>query len=209
MSLTNLNLAPMNHLKQPLIDLNLEPTEPKYNMESNLELNLSHLNVRDTISLIDLNCKSKEAEEEENIIFNDVYQNLDEISNSFYGPDTEVFTGEMSLNLLPNGRRRGQAPIPASVKWNKKPNWLPVGWWVDYKVRPGSNSNKMFTYTNFIDPVTGRKFRSKKEVDRYLNQETVIESGNAPAANPNQSQLRATVWGRKGKRGRSAIKVNH
>ncbi|GMP88358.1 hypothetical protein CsSME_00040383 [Camellia sinensis var. sinensis] len=49
----------------------------------------------------------------------------------------------------------------------KRPEWLPWGWWIDYRARSsGASAGLVDKY--YFDPVSGRRFRSKKEVDYFL-----------------------------------------
>ncbi|XP_047319129.1 methyl-CpG-binding domain-containing protein 5-like [Impatiens glandulifera] len=49
----------------------------------------------------------------------------------------------------------------------ERPDWLPEGWGFDFRIRNSGVSAG--TYDRYyIDPVSNRRFRSKKEVEHYL-----------------------------------------
>ncbi|KAL1832285.1 hypothetical protein ACET3Z_001936 [Daucus carota] len=58
----------------------------------------------------------------------------------------------------------GSDPVAGS---NKSPGWLPAGWTVTYKTRTsGATAGTVDKY--YVEPITGARFRSKVEVERYL-----------------------------------------
>jgi hypothetical protein len=63
-------------------------------------------------------------------------------------------------------RKKGQ-PQVASGAFPERPSWLPEGWGAECKVRTsGASAGSFDKY--YIEPVSGRKFRSKVEVEYFL-----------------------------------------
>ncbi|KAG5517188.1 hypothetical protein RHGRI_037825 [Rhododendron griersonianum] len=75
----------------------------------------------------------------------------------------------------PSSGRKGQKPAQAGVSGAtpERPNWLPEGWRMECKVRTsGATAGSFDRY--YIEPASGRRFRSKVEVDYFL------QTGNKP-----------------------------
>ncbi|XP_050369643.1 methyl-CpG-binding domain-containing protein 5-like [Argentina anserina] len=57
-------------------------------------------------------------------------------------------------------------------------DWLPAGWRVEYKVR-SSGATAGITDRYYYDPVSGRRFRSKKEVLRFMETGTLKKNADS------------------------------
>ncbi|CAL5352559.1 unnamed protein product [Camellia sinensis] len=97
---------------------------------------------------------------------------------------------ETTTKPLPLQRWKRQPALTVlSVPLQKRPEWLPWGWWIDYRARSSGASaglvDKLWSICRirfrtrlhccvdgigyyYFDPVSGRRFRSKKEVDYFL-----------------------------------------
>ncbi|CAL5423959.1 unnamed protein product [Camellia sinensis] len=97
---------------------------------------------------------------------------------------------ETTTKPLPLQRWKRQPALTVlSVPLQKRPEWLPWGWWIDYRARSSGASaglvDKLWSIYRirfrtrlhccvdgigyyYFDPVSGRRFRSKKEVDYFL-----------------------------------------
>ncbi|XP_004294545.1 PREDICTED: methyl-CpG-binding domain-containing protein 5-like [Fragaria vesca subsp. vesca] len=70
------------------------------------------------------------------------------------------------------GRAKAKGSDPMSM------DWLPAGWRVEYKVR-SSGATAGSTDRYYHDPVSGRRFRSKKEVLHFLETGTPKKNTNS------------------------------
>ncbi|KAL6204580.1 hypothetical protein ACLB2K_021847 [Fragaria x ananassa] len=70
------------------------------------------------------------------------------------------------------GRAKAKGSDPMSM------DWLPAGWRVEYKVR-SSGATAGSTDRYYHDPVSGRRFRSKKEVLHFLETGTPKKNANS------------------------------
>ncbi|KAL6195575.1 hypothetical protein ACLB2K_031193 [Fragaria x ananassa] len=70
------------------------------------------------------------------------------------------------------GRAKAKGSDPMSM------DWLPAGWRVEYKVR-SSGATAGSTDRYYYDPVSGRRFRSKKEVLHFLETGTPKKNANS------------------------------
>ncbi|KAG8663056.1 hypothetical protein MANES_01G173632v8 [Manihot esculenta] len=95
----------------------------------------------------------------------DSYQAAPHSSSSANAVETETPTPKQ-----PKSRRK--VPVTMSPGASESANWLPPGWLVEDRVRTsGATAGTVDKY--YIEPVTGRKFRSKKEVQYYLETGTL------------------------------------
>ncbi|KAL6341644.1 hypothetical protein AAG906_032765 [Vitis piasezkii] len=85
------------------------------------------------------------------------------------------------------GRKRA-SEATASMASVEREDWLPPGWIVEGRVRSsGASAGSRDKY--FIEPITGRRFRSKKEVRYYLETGEVRKK---PKKNPDNSPEKGT-----------------
>ncbi|CAK9159079.1 unnamed protein product [Ilex paraguariensis] len=97
-----------------------------------------------------------------------------------------VMTTESATQIIvwsPPSRqlKRGPDLEAVSATLAERPEWLPEGWLVDTKT-PSSEVTAGLEDRYYVEPVSGRRFRSKKEVFYFL------ETGNMPSKgkpNPN------------------------
>uniref|UniRef100_A0A7C8ZQK5 MBD domain-containing protein n=1 Tax=Opuntia streptacantha TaxID=393608 RepID=A0A7C8ZQK5_OPUST len=67
----------------------------------------------------------------------------------------------------PSDRQEGSGPLSDDAALTSKPDWLPSGWKFIERVRSsGASAGTRDKY--YLDPVSNRQFRSKKEVLYYL-----------------------------------------
>ncbi|RAL38266.1 unnamed protein product [Cuscuta campestris] len=69
----------------------------------------------------------------------------------------------------------------------ERPSWLPENWKMDVRVRnSGATAGTVDRY--YIDPVSGKRFRSSKEVLHYLETGSKRKPSESPGANPKQQK---------------------
>ncbi|PSR89842.1 Methyl-CpG-binding domain-containing protein [Actinidia chinensis var. chinensis] len=69
----------------------------------------------------------------------------------------------------------------------ERPSWLPEGWRVDYRVRSsGASAGTVDRY--YFEPASGRKFRSRKEVEYFLQTGSKRKKTANPDADANSQE---------------------
>ncbi|KAJ7969434.1 Methyl-CpG-binding domain-containing protein [Quillaja saponaria] len=92
---------------------------------------------------------------------------------------------------LPRGRRKGSESTAGSAS-SERPDWLPSGWIIEDRVRSsGATAGTKDKY--YLEPGSGRRFRSSKEVLYFLETGTlrkkrkVVENSDADVASMEDS----------------------
>ncbi|KAL7174000.1 hypothetical protein ACSBR2_033284 [Camellia fascicularis] len=82
--------------------------------------------------------------------------------------DASNCTETSATESTPPRGRRGAPPQAVPVELlPERPKWLPESWVMDCRIRTsGASAGSIDRY--YFDPVSGRRFRSKKEVDYFL-----------------------------------------
>ncbi|XP_047316578.1 methyl-CpG-binding domain-containing protein 5-like [Impatiens glandulifera] len=74
----------------------------------------------------------------------------------------------------------------------ERPDWLPEGWGFDFRIRNSGVSAG--TYDRYyIDPASNRRFRSKKEVEHYLETGMLKRPENTPLSSSKSQKGKASV----------------
>ncbi|GFQ05901.1 methyl-cpg-binding domain-containing protein 5 [Phtheirospermum japonicum] len=99
------------------------------------------------------------------------HQQQEQTPNAGFGPGVVIAAepismlrpGEDSVETTPRSAARRRNPEEMS----KRPNWLPVDWKIDLRIRSsGATAGLIDRY--FIEPSGQRRFRSKNEVLHFL-----------------------------------------
>ncbi|XP_052187539.1 methyl-CpG-binding domain-containing protein 6-like isoform X3 [Diospyros lotus] len=94
-------------------------------------------------------------------------------------------TESAAAESTPSGRKGA----PAADGLAETPNWLPDGWRVLTKVR-ASGATAGSTDRYYVDPLSGFRFRSKKEVEYYLQTGTKRKKASVTDSDGNVSEAR-------------------
>ncbi|MCO5610796.1 hypothetical protein L7F22_065037 [Adiantum nelumboides] len=73
--------------------------------------------------------------------------------------------------------------FPRAVEVITSPDWLPEGWVTELKTR-GSGNSAGSKDKYYVDPVSHRRFRSRKEVIAYLDRGSLKSNDDSPETNP-------------------------
>ncbi|CAK7331540.1 unnamed protein product [Dovyalis caffra] len=100
-------------------------------------------------------------------------------NGSFIDPNNHTTADETLTRQNNKGNQQPATPVRAKRRSSETAidmSWLPPGWVVEDRVRTsGATAGTIDKY--YIDPASGRKFRSKKDVQYYLDTGTLKKKG--------------------------------
>ncbi|KAJ6345142.1 hypothetical protein OIU78_007924 [Salix suchowensis] len=124
-------------------------------------------------------------------------------NGSFIGPNTHTTAGETLARPYNQGNQQLVTPVRAKRRSSETvidTNWLPPGWVVEDRVRSsGATAGTVDKY--YIDPASGRKFRSRKEVQYYLETGTLKKRGKLTENSDADTNSAGNLKGDKNKSG--------